>query len=49
MRCGKRQKICVVDQEFEQRYVAMGNGEQGAANRKFQVPEKQEAPRTQKY
>jgi hypothetical protein len=34
-------------QEIEQRSVAMGNGELGAANTKFQMPEKQEAPRTQ--
>jgi hypothetical protein len=33
-------------QEIEQRCVAMGDGEVGVAIRKFQMPGKQEPPRT---
>jgi len=34
--------------KIEQRYVAMVDGELGVAIRKSQIPEKQEAPRTQR-
>jgi hypothetical protein len=34
-------------QEIEKRCVAVGNGELRIAIRKFQIPEKQQAPRTQ--
>jgi hypothetical protein len=34
------------DQETEQRCVAMGDKELGVAKRKFQMPGKQELPRT---
>jgi hypothetical protein len=33
-------------QEFEERCVAMGDGELGVATRKSQMPGKQEVPRT---
>ena len=38
---------CTEDQEIEKRCIAMGDGELGVATRKFQMPGKQEAPRTQ--
>ena len=44
---GNAQRLSVNAQEIEQRCVAMGDGEQGVANRKTQMPEKKEAPRTQ--
>jgi hypothetical protein len=34
-------------QEFEQRYVAMLDGELGVVTTKSQMPENQESPRTQ--
>jgi hypothetical protein len=34
-------------QEIKQRCLAVGDGEQGVATRKSQMPAKQEAPRTQ--
>jgi hypothetical protein len=39
----KRKNIRVM---FQQRYVAMGDGELGVATRKSQMPGKQEPPRT---
>jgi hypothetical protein len=33
---------------IEQRYVVMRDGDLGVATRKFQMPGKQEAPRTQR-
>ena len=39
---------CTEDQEIEQRYIAVGDGELGVATRKSQMLGKQEAPRTQK-
>ena len=43
IRYGRR---CMEGQEFEQRYVAIGDGELGAATRKSQMPGEQEPPRT---
>ena len=47
IRYGRRWRRCTEGQEIEQRCVAMGDGELGVATRKSQMPEKQEAPRTQ--
>ena len=47
IRCGKRQGRCTEGQKIEQRCVAMGDGEMEGVTRKSQMPEKQEAPRTQ--
>jgi hypothetical protein len=33
-------------EEIEQRYIAMGDEELGVATKKFQMPEKQEPPKT---
>jgi hypothetical protein len=49
---GEREKVrrnrygrkCTEDKEIEQSYVAMSNGELGVANRKCQMPGKQEPP-----
>ena len=38
IRCGRRPGRCTGDQEIEQRCVAMGDGELGVANMKFQMP-----------
>jgi hypothetical protein len=43
IRNGRR---CTEGQEIEQRCVAVGDGELEVATRKFQMPEKQEPPRT---
>jgi hypothetical protein len=45
---GRRYRRCTEGQEFDQRSVAMENGELGIATRQFLIPGKQEAPRTQK-
>ena len=45
---GRRWKRCTEGHEIEQKYVAMGDGELEVATRKFQMPGKQETPRTQK-
>ena len=47
IRCERRQGKCTMGQEIERRCVAMGDGERGVANRKFQMPGNQKAPRTQ--
>ena len=46
IRYGKRWRRCTEGQEIEQRCVAMGDEELGVATRKFQMPGKQEPPRT---
>jgi hypothetical protein len=45
--CVRRQEICTEGQQIEQRCAAMGNGELRVVNTKSQMPEKQEAHRTQ--
>ena len=46
IRYGRRWRKYTEGQEIEQRCVAMGDGEVGVAIRKFQMPGKQEPPRT---
>jgi len=47
IRCGRRQGRCTEGgHKIEQRCVTMGADELGVANRKSQMPGKQEAPRT---
>jgi hypothetical protein len=47
IRYGRRwREICREGQKIEQGYVGMGDGELGVATRKFQMPGKQEPPRT---
>jgi hypothetical protein len=45
IRYGRRWR-CTEGQEFEQRYVAMGDEELGVATRKSQMPGKQEPLKT---
>jgi hypothetical protein len=47
IRCGRKLGRSTEGQEFEQRCVAVGDGELGVATRKTQMPGKQEVPRTQ--
>jgi hypothetical protein len=47
IKCERRQGRCTESQEIEQRCIAMGDGELGVANRKSQMPGKQEPPRIQ--
>jgi hypothetical protein len=42
-----KNRVCTGGQDIEQRYVVVGNGELGVATRNSQLPEKEEAPRTQ--
>ena len=46
IRYGRRWRRCTEGQEIEQSYVAVGDRELGVANRKSQIPGKQEPPRT---
>jgi hypothetical protein len=48
IKCGRRQGRSTEGQEFEQRYIAVGDGELGVATRKTQMPGNQEVHRTQK-
>ena len=44
----RRKRRTTEGQEFESRCVVVGEGEQGVATRKSQMPGTQEVPRTQK-
>jgi hypothetical protein len=43
---GRRWRRCTEGQEIEQRCVSMGDGELGVVTKKYQMPVKQEPPRT---
>jgi hypothetical protein len=46
-RGGRRQGRSTEGQEFEQKYIAVGEEELGVATRKSQMPRTQEVPKTQ--
>ena len=47
IRGGRKHERSTECQEFEWRFVAIGDGELGVATRKFQIPGIQKYPRTQ--